>query len=611
MDAVDLGTFARAWSVQTNALAWLLGAGTSAAAAVPTAGQIVDDLLVRLYASDFKLVRQAIDVTDPAILARVHAHYDGIAGAPKLGTAGDYSAVLETVLPDENARRAYLQQMLHGRVPSYGQRVLGALFSADKARLALTTNFDQLVEMAAADAHGHATNSPVLHVAALGSTDRATRTLADETWPLLVKLHGDFGESRLKNLSNELQRQDAVLRQAVGDASRRFGLVVVGYSGRDASVMEMLREALTQTGAWPHGIWWLAREPDGLLPAVRSFLDEADHSGVGVNVVHVENFDEAMGALAAQSELSDPLREFVDAMSPGGVVSPAPFPRGEAPAFPVLRLNALPILSAPARAWRAAVQPNLKAEDFRRRLRAGGWRGAAVLGPGEVMAFGRESLLVSCLDLPDGPRQVDIDMLDPGAPPHLRALGLEALTRGIARRVPARPVVREGESSTRLVLVPPHDNEHSRDARTRAELQAAYPDSIIGKVPTKFGRNADGEARDFSEGLRLRLEFAADTWWLLFLPFTWVQRDGRVATIAAAGPGPADPAAAWMRERWTQRRRNEAWAKIIDAWANALAGPDDATTVWVLRRADADEADAVGGLFELGAKTAWSKEVRM
>lgn len=376
-------------------------------------------------------------------------------------------------------------------------------------------------------------------------------------------------------------------------------------------VMGMLREAVAQSGASPHGVWWLAREPDVLLPAVRIFLDEARRAGVGVNVVHVENFDEAMGGLAAQSELSDPLRTYVDGLRPRGVLTPAPFPRGDAPVFPLLRLNALPVLSAPARAWRASVRPSLKAEDFRTQLRAGGWRGAAVLGSGEVMALGRESLLASCLDLPESPQRVDIDMLDPAAAPHLRALGLEALTRGIARRLPARLIVRDGESSTRLVLVPPRDDEHVKDQRIRAGLQAAYPDPITGTVPTKFGRNEDGAPRNFAEGLRLRLEFVADTWWLLFLPFTWVQRDGHLATTTRSGPRPLDPAAAWTRERWTQRRRNEAWAKIIDAWAKALAGGEDATKVWALRRADADEADAVGGLFELGAKTAWSKEVRM
>ena len=49
------------------------------------------------------------------------------------------------------------------------------------------------------------------------------------------------------SLESELQTQDANMRQAVLDASRRFGLAVMGYSGRDASVMGMLRDCLLYT----------------------------------------------------------------------------------------------------------------------------------------------------------------------------------------------------------------------------------------------------------------------------------------------------------------------------------------------------------------------------
>ena len=65
-DVVELGAFARAWAVEGRRVAWLLGAGASASAGVPTAAQIVDDLLLRLYAAAHRLVRQAIELTDPA-----------------------------------------------------------------------------------------------------------------------------------------------------------------------------------------------------------------------------------------------------------------------------------------------------------------------------------------------------------------------------------------------------------------------------------------------------------------------------------------------------------------------------------------------------------------
>lgn len=70
VEVVSLGEFARAWAVHTRRIGWLLGAGASAAAGVPTAARIVDDLLLRLYAADFQQVRQKLDPGDPAVMAK-------------------------------------------------------------------------------------------------------------------------------------------------------------------------------------------------------------------------------------------------------------------------------------------------------------------------------------------------------------------------------------------------------------------------------------------------------------------------------------------------------------------------------------------------------------
>jgi hypothetical protein len=81
--------------------------------------------------------------------------------------------------------------------------------------------------------------------------DLAAQSIASERWPVEVKLHGDFRSCRLKNTNNELGRQDAILRLALLEASKRFGLVVAGYSGRDTSIMETLTEAVNARGAVP------------------------------------------------------------------------------------------------------------------------------------------------------------------------------------------------------------------------------------------------------------------------------------------------------------------------------------------------------------------------
>jgi hypothetical protein len=195
MDPVDLGVFARAWAVHTRKVAWLLGAGASAAAGVPTAGRIVDDLLLRLYADTFGLVRQSLDATDPAVAARVRTHFDGSHGMPPAGSDEEYSAAFEATMPDPHTRAAYLRALLGGRRPCYGQRVLGAAVTAGHTDLVMTTNFDELVETAVADARAAAAGAArpsLLTIAALDSAGRASAAAAHDGWPLLIKLHGDF-----------------------------------------------------------------------------------------------------------------------------------------------------------------------------------------------------------------------------------------------------------------------------------------------------------------------------------------------------------------------------------------------------------------------------------
>jgi hypothetical protein len=239
VEVVDQGVFVRAWAVQTRRVAWLLGAGASAAAGLPTATQIRDDLLLRLFAERHGLLRENLHPNDPKVASDLREYFDGRNDMVPFGSQDDYSSAFELVLKDEPARHRYLRDKLDGKQPSYGQRVLGALVSGGQADVLVTTNFDELLERAAADAYA-AVNAPadrrLLNTAALGSRDRARAVLEPDALPLLIKLHGDFRESALKNLAAELAEQDSVLLQAVKDLSRTYGLAVVGYSGRDDSV---------------------------------------------------------------------------------------------------------------------------------------------------------------------------------------------------------------------------------------------------------------------------------------------------------------------------------------------------------------------------------------
>jgi len=608
----DLQAFARAWSVQRERLAWLVGAGTSAAAGVPTAGQIVGDLLTRLYASAFDTVREKLDTSDPAVMARIRKYFDGRNGMPAAGDPSDYSTAFQLAFPEPGARSKYFRDLVAGRVPSFGQRILGAAVASGAVDLVVTTNFDELLEssMAAAYARHSTSTARLCSVAALGSADRASAVLASDSWPLLIKLHGDYRESQLKNLDTELRLQDERLRQAVIDASRRLGLVVAGYSGRDESVMEMLRAACQTRNAWPAGIWWLHRNPAAAVPEVIDLLEFAAANGVAASLVQASNFDEAMGALANQIAFDPGIREYIDGLRDTPVAGSAPVPAPADAGFPLLRFNALPLLRGPSRAWQAPADDGMTREMLDQAAGEVHFRGAAVLAPGQVLAVGLGGQVQQLTGTGQAPAQVAVDLLSPDADTHVRALAAAALTRALALRLPVRPLTRRGRYQ--LVVTEPRDDEPDHLAGVRQALQVSYGDALTGSVPDphRYGSTPEGNPRRFAEGLRLHVEHRLGTAWLLFVPFTWTETWSGAAEARACGLSPPpDPASPWNRERWARRRRNEVWARLIAAWAAAIAPERPVTRVHLLRRAERDDDRALDAVFDIGSASAYSRRM--
>ena len=216
----------------------------------------------------------------------------------------------------------------------------------NKARVVWTTNFDSLVEMACNHPSILDRLPRPLGVVGLDQPQKAVDLLRDEQWPVLVKLHGDFYYRRLKNTTAELQTQDSALRHMLSDACARQGIAVIGYSGRDASIMAALTEALHAPQPFPHGLFWFVRSSESPYPAVVELLMRARQKGVQAALVRISTFDELMADLFMpyQDSLPD-VRDHVRDLRP----LRRPFPVSySGNGWPVLRSNALRIEEHPA-----------------------------------------------------------------------------------------------------------------------------------------------------------------------------------------------------------------------------------------------------------------------
>ena len=170
------------------------------------------------------------DLSSPRVRLFLQQYFEGRAETPLAGSADEYAHYFEACYPNEADRRTYIEARVRGGRPSFGTAGLAALVKAEFCQVIWTTYFDRTIEDAITSLSG---TTAVLRVVSAETSPLAKQAIAEQAFPLLVKLHGDFHSRRLKNTLQELREQDSRLRLVFKEELLRRGLAVVGYSGRD------------------------------------------------------------------------------------------------------------------------------------------------------------------------------------------------------------------------------------------------------------------------------------------------------------------------------------------------------------------------------------------
>lgn len=602
IETVSGSQFARMFCLRPTQYAWLLGAGASAAAGIPTGYAMITDFKKRIFCELSGAKLKEVDADDPLWVARIDAFLASRSALPPPNDPTEYAAAFEAVYPTPHDRRNYIALAVEKGTPSYAHRVLAALITTRRVPCVFSTNFDSLVETATTvtDQLVAPAERANLTVAGIDSAERATLALG-EGRPLLAKIHGDYQSVSLKNTTDELREQDARMRTVLTGACGRYGLVVVGYSGRDASVMEALTGAFAQPNPYPGGIHWVARSANGLLPDVRAFLQAAAAKGVRVTIVECHTFDELAADIVDGSTLPPQLDAHIGTYSAPNVLRPVPLPTKEHSAFPVLRCSAIPVLDMPKLARRITVEKPLTTPEARQMLRDAEVWGIVASNGREIAAFGDDDALARAFQ-PAGGRLDGTINLAPTEDSWALGLLYDALTRAACRNRPLRARLRRNGHAVIPRGESDKETPEAREARMgrQAKLRQAYSSALYGKTPQGY---------PFQEGVQLRLEQAADRWWLTFEPATFVDvpfpehsEEPSDTDTGFERQRYVDPTIDWRRERWAQRY-NHIWAAIIDAWADMLAG--DGGRVLVATGVPQDAG--IDAVFKVSPITAWSR----
>ena len=569
---IEADDFARRFSLRAGNLMWLLGAGASASAGIPTAGDMVWEFKQQLFISQRRASPQAVsDLSSPAIQAQLQAHIDSSGNLPAPGSTDEYAALFEAVYPAEADRRSYLDSKMAGAKLSYGHLALATLMQARLTRLVWTTNFDPLVADACAKVYD---GTGALTTVNLDAPDLAVQCIGEGRWPIEVKLHGDFKSRRLKNTGDELRHQDKRLRQVLVDSCRRFGLVVVGYSGRDDSIMAALEEALEQTGAYPAGLFWLHRGEGRPLARVEQLLARAKQAGVESALVRVQNFDEAMRDMVRLVKDID--TTILDAFAAERRRwSSAPHPAGSR-GWPVVRLNALPVVQMPTVCRRVVctIGGHLEARGA---VEQAGVNVLVARTQAGVLAFGADADVRTAFgkyNITD----FDLHTID------TKRLRYDSGERGLLRNALTRAI----ERHYRLDVI----HRRSTDLLAPSNPKEAIWAPLMHLVGPLNGTVKGIPDLRWREGVGIRLDWADDRLWLLIEPrivFDGITDENKVA------------AADFGRER-VVRRYNKQLNDLVTFWANLLAGGGNDLRALEI-------GDGVDAVFRLSHITGFSRRV--
>lgn len=585
---MDQGEFTGIFCARPQNFAWFLGAGASRSAGLPTATDILWDLKRQYYCQEENQDVSRQDIQNDAVRERIQAYIES-KGFPAQQADDEYTTYFEKIFgADKEWQRRYLRDILsEDRVAlSVGHRVLGALIASGLSRVAFTTNFDSVVEKAVAEVAGR--SIAAYH---LEGSHAANQALNNEEYPIYCKLHGDFRYDSLKNLPDDLATQNAALSECLVNAGNRFGFIVTGYSGRDQSVMALFRSVLESGNPFPHGLFWTGNKGSSVLPTVEELLEQARDRGVNAQYVPIETFDALLLRLWRNTAGKSLEMDAQDRKSRIASVSiPLP-PAGRG--NPILRLNALPVVSLPRQCLTLSFR-NPKDWDDLRRARNDA-EGNLILTKSDTVCcwgnrdqiadvFGTELSSIGSCDL-----QAHL-----GGPENLQIKGFveEALCTALAR---GKPLLSRSTRSAAFLIADAH-------AEAQSDLDPLF--DVVGKpfgeihglfAPTTEEHPHPEKVR-WAEAARVSLDMKNGKAWLQLDPDIWVWP-----------PRARKVAATFMDERRGDRY-NKKYNALLDAWVRLILGTDERNVEIAVSAFD-DGGEPENPAFRIATRTAFARRL--
>lgn len=273
---------------------FLLGAGASASSGVPTAGQCIWEWKREIYLSGNSPVSPSpfLDVTLPIVQKKIQKWLDQKGKFPREGDPEEYGFYISFAYPKSEDRRIYFEKRFSGTFPQAGYHLLAKLVNSSLFQWVWTTNFDNLIVQARTPKQ-----TRLVKEIGLDTAHRLQDLREDESSAIKVHLHGDYRYDPLHNTEKETAELDEQIREKLVDRVSKQALIVVGYSGRDKSVMSALEKAVLQKTHCGE-IYWCLLQNERIPAQVLDLSEKAKENKFPFNIIEINGFDDFLIRLA-------------------------------------------------------------------------------------------------------------------------------------------------------------------------------------------------------------------------------------------------------------------------------------------------------------------------
>lgn len=244
MRTLSMDEFLRSFKQNMNSPhALLLGAGASIESNVKSAIDCIWDWKKAIAISKRPtMIGLYSNTKSERARKHIQAWLDDQGIYPVENSENEYSFYAEKAFPLEDDRNRYFQSLFENVKPSLGYHIISFMAEQHVFKSVWTTNFDGLIEKCA---HQYALMPITISI---NNVERFYKTNSQNEL-YIIPLHGDYKYGKLKNTANELDAQNDEYIRALSYDLANKDLIVIGYSGRDASLMAALKNAYSSIGA--------------------------------------------------------------------------------------------------------------------------------------------------------------------------------------------------------------------------------------------------------------------------------------------------------------------------------------------------------------------------